>query len=291
MPQFNANLSGPRVNYNAAASINVNRLNRLEKGLMRSMEHISSGVRITRPADDVADHSVSEKLRGQIRGMSAASRNIQDGIALVNVAEGALNEVNDMLNRIRELSTQAANGTMTDVDRQNIGMEINKLKEEIDYISDSAQYNGKSLLNGTGEWGHRSGGNLQINADNLYNTDYIRYTVPIINTRTLGIDGDNLLVDSQETAGASIDIAKEAVNRVNAVRADLGAIASRLEQAWKNIDKITEDNQSYESVIRDTDVAEEMISVTRDQIISQYCNAMLAQANQTPQSILQLLSR
>jgi len=290
MPQFNANLNGPRINYNSAASLNVNRLNQLERGLMRSMEHVSSGIRITRPADDVAGHNVSEKLRGQIRSMSTASRNIQDGIALINVAEGALNEVADMLNRTRELSIQAANGTVTDEDRQNIEVEINKLKEEIDYISNSAQYNGKPLLNGKSEWGARSGGNLQINANNHYNTDYVRYTIPVINTATLGIDGENLSAGSQAGASEAIDKAKNAVNQVNAVRAELGAAASRLEQAWKTIDTMTEDNQSYESTIRDTDIAEEMITVTRDQIISQYCNAMLAQANQTPQSILQLLS-
>jgi len=290
MSLSNAQLTGPRVNFNSAASLNVSRQGQLEKSLTRSMERISSGIRITRPADDVAGHNVSEKLRGQIRSMSAASRNIQDGIALINVADGALNEVADMLHRTRELSTQAANGTITDEDRLNIEAEINKLKEEIDYISGSAQYNGKSLLNGGSEWGRRDGGNLQINANNLYNTDYVRYRIPVINTATLGIDGENLSAGSQESAGAAIDIAKEAVNRVNAVRAELGAAASRLEKAWENIDKITEDNQAYESKIRDTDMAEEMINVTRDQIVSQYCNAMLAQANQTPQSILQLLS-
>jgi flagellin len=295
--------------------MNVNRLDTLEKGLMRSMQRVASGERVTRAADDVAAHGVSERLRGHIRGLHAASRNAQDGIALINVAEAALNEVDEILHRMRELSVEAANGTNTDEDRLFIQMEVDKLKDEINATSKNTNYNNLQLLDGTGDWGEGKGGYFQTGtggipaspvtvrvegANGYYkmekknsepNSEYIRHRIPAVNTKTLGIDGDAMLVDTQESAGAAIDKVIAAVDYVNNVRANLGGIANRLEHAWYNIDKIAEDNESYESVLRDTDVPAEMISVTRDQIINQYCTAMLAQANQSPATILQLLNK
>jgi len=281
----------PRINFNAPAMMNVNRLSVLEKGLMRSMQRVSSGERVTRPADDVAAHGVSEHLRGQIRSKAVASRNVQDGIALINVAEGALNEVDSILHRLRELSVQSANGPYTDKDRSYIQLEVDTLKTEINFISDSTHYNGHILLNGTGDWGTGKGGFFQIDANNVPNNDFISHKIPVVNTVSLGLDGDDMRVDTQEGAAESIDKVKNAVEYINHVRANLGGIANRLEHSWKNTEKMIEDNLSYDSILRDTDVAEEMISVTRDQIISQYCTSMLAQANQTPNSILQLLNR
>ncbi|MDR3013332.1 MAG: hypothetical protein LBU70_09030 [Chitinispirillales bacterium] len=281
----------PSINFNAPAMINVNRLNHLGKGLMRSMERVASGTRITRAADDVAAHGVAEFLRGQIRCMNVAARNVQDGIALANVAEGALNEMHSMLHRIRELAIQSANGTYTDEDRKYITMEVDNLKAEINFISETTHYNGHTLLNGRGEWSTGKGGFIQMGPNSDKDVDFISHKIPPVNTVALGIDGDDLRVDTMENAQEAIDKAAAAVEYINSVKGSLGAIANRLEFAWKNIEKLGEDNLAYESLLRDTDIAAEMINITRDQIISQYSNAMLAQANQTPQSILQLLNR
>jgi flagellin len=277
------------MNFNGAAMMNVNRLNVIEKDMMRSMQRISSGERITRAADFVDAHGVSEKLRGQIRSMSMASRNVQDGIALINVAEGALNEVNDMLNRMRELSIQAANGTLTNADRECITIEINKIKEEINFISENTIYNGHTLLNGKGEWGDGKGGYFQIGSDNTPNIDFIRHKIDEVSTRTLNLD--DLSVATMEEAQAAIDKVKDAVDFVTQVRANLGGIANRLEHSWRNTEKMIEDNTAFDSKLRDTDFGAEMIELTKNQILNQYCNAMLAQANQSPMSIFQLLSR
>ncbi|MDR2693771.1 MAG: hypothetical protein LBB74_06100 [Chitinispirillales bacterium] len=305
----------PRINFNAPAMTNVNRLDTLEKGLMRSMQRVASGERVTRAADDVAAHGVGERLKGQIRGLHMVSRNVQDGIALINVAEAALNEVDDMLHRLRELSVQAANGTLTDDDRQTIQMEVDKLKDEINATSRNTQYNNLQLLDGTGEWGTGKGGYFQVGTGGLPNSrvtvrregangssrmvkennepnaEYIKHRIPAVTTKTLGIDGKSMNVETQEAASNAIDSVIGAVDYVNSVRANLGGIANRLEHAWNNVNKIAEDSQSYESVLMDTDVPGEMITITRDQIINQYCTAMLAQANQTPNTILQLLSK
>ena len=283
--------SMPRINFNAPAMMNVNRLDVLEKGLMRSLQRVSSGVRITRPADDVAAHGVAEHLRGQIRSKAMASRNVQDGIALINVAEGALNEVDSILHRMRELSVQSANGTYNDNDRGHLQLELDTLKDEINFISESTHYNGHKLLNGTGDWGTGKGGYFQIDANNVPNNDFLSHKIPPVNTTSLGIDHDEMRIDSQVSAAEGIDKIRNAVDYINHVRATLGGVANRLEHSWKNTEKMIEENQAYESLLRDTDVPEEMISVTRDQIVSQYCTAMLAQANQTPNTILQLLSK
>ncbi|MDR2591814.1 MAG: hypothetical protein LBC59_03305 [Chitinispirillales bacterium] len=304
----------PRINFNAPAMMNVNRLDTLEKGLMRSMQRVASGERVTRAADDVAAHGVGERLKGHIRGLHMVARNVQDGIALINVAEAALNEVDDMLHRMRELTVQAAHGTLTDEDRLSIQMEVNVLKDEINATAKNTQYNRIQLLDGTGEWGEGKGGFFQVGVgglpnsrvtvrregasgarmvseNNEPNSEYIRHRIPAVTTKTLGIDGDDMNVETREGASEAIDKVIGAVDYVNSVRANLGGIANRLEHAWNNVNKVAEDNQSYESILMDTDVPAEMISITRDQIISQYCTAMLAQANQTPGTILQLLNK
>ncbi|MDR2579183.1 MAG: hypothetical protein LBC70_10330 [Chitinispirillales bacterium] len=281
----------PSINFNAPAMVNANRLNQLHNGLMRSMQRVASGERITRPADDVAAHGVSEFLRGQIRCKSVASRNVQDGIAMINVAEAALNEVDAILHRMRELTVQAANGTYTDEERKYISMEVNSLKDEINAISNNTHYNGHMLLNGTGDWGTGRGGFIQMGTQNTSGVDHLTHVIPPVHTESLGLHGDDMSVDTMHSAQEAIDKVIAAVDYINAVRADLGGVANRLEHSWKNVEKMIEDNQGYQSLLRDTDIAEEMINITRDQIITQYSTAMLAQANQTPQSILQLLSR
>ena len=317
--------------------MNVHRMSYLDKALTSSMQKVSSGVRINRSADDVNGYHMSEQLRAQIKGLNMASRNIQDGISLINVAEGALQEVHDMLHRMRELSVQAANGTTTEDDRKNIMIEINKLRDEIDHISETTTFNGQPLLSGKGAWGAgEKGGYLQVGTTGIPgnqfdatpadtpgkfnispraipNSDFINHKIPVVNVASLGlergtkwitdfeidpniIDGvrreveyDNLSLITQESAGAAIDRIMAAVDMVNEVRSGLASIANRLEHTWRNNEVMAEDTQAYESKIRDTDIAEEMVNLTRDMIIKQYSTAMLAQANQTPQSILQLL--
>jgi flagellin-like hook-associated protein FlgL len=193
-------------------------------------------------------------------------------------------------------------------------MEVNTLRDEINATSKNTHYNNLQLLDGTADWGAGKGGYFQMGTGGLPNSqvtvrregrndarmvkentepngEYIRHRIPAVTTKTLGIDGDDMNVETQEAASDAIDKVKGAVDYVNSVRANLGGIANRLEHAWNNINKIAEDNQAYESVLMDTDVPGEMIAITRDQIINQYCTAMLAQANQTPDSILQLLNK
>jgi len=280
---------GPRINFNAPAMTNVNRLDLLEGKMKRSMERISSGERLTRAADGVDAFGISEQLRGKIRSLHTASRNVQDGIALINVAEGALAEVDDILHRMRELTVQAANGTLTDEDRKYISLEIDKLREEINYTSENTQYNGHKLLSGKSIWNNDKGGYIQMNTENKEHIDNIPRKIDTVNTATLFLD--DLSVDTQLEAGAAIDLVKNAVDIISDVRSKLGATANRLEEAWRHTEKIVEDNTAYESKLRDTDVAAEMVEQAKNQIIHQYCNSMLAQANQTPQSIFRLLSK
>ncbi|MFP4164040.1 MAG: flagellin [Chitinispirillaceae bacterium] len=279
----------PRINYNAPAMTTVSRMNQINKHISSSTEKISSGMRINRAADDVYGHSTSEQLRAQIRGMSTASRNNQDGIALINVAEGALNEVTLKLQRMRELSVQASTATVTDKDRKNLELEMNNLKEGLDKITQDTEYNGQKLLNGDSPWGTAPGGVFHVGPNNENNTDYIHYIIPKIDTVELGIDGDNLRMDTQVHASDAISRLDESLNIVSGVRTDLGGISNRLEHNLKNQRVQTENVQAYESLIRDTDIADEMTKLTRDQVLKEYSTAMLSQANMNPQRILKLL--
>lgn len=279
----------PRINYNAPAMVTVNRMTQIDRGLYKSLERMSSGMRINRSADDVPGHNTSEQLRAQIRGLNIGARNIQDGIALINVAEGALNEVTSMLQRIRELSVQAATDTITQTDRSFIEIEVNKLKEEINFTVEHTQYNGQPLLNGIAPWGTHPGGVFHIGPNNDSNTDYLQHTIKTANTVALGIDGDNMLVDTIQNASDALSVLDSAINIVSSVRTDLGAISNRLEHAWANQSVQEQNMQAYESVIRDTDFASEMTLFTRDQILKEYSTAMLSQANMMPQSIMKML--
>ncbi len=279
----------PRINYNAPAMLTQNRMSQVDSKYSKAMERISSGMRINAPSDDVAGHNTSEQLRSQIRSLDAAGKNIQDGIALINVTEGALQEVSDMLQRMRELSVQSANETLTNNDRVEIEAEVNKLKEQIDSVSSNLHFNGQFLLDGSAPWGTAPGGVFHIGPNNISNTDFIQYTIPTVNTVSLGIDGSNLLVDTSTNASAALDTLDIAINVVNSVRTDLGAISNRLEHAWTNQSIQQVNMQSFESIIRDADIAEEMTNLTREKILKEYSTAMLSQANMVPQSILKML--
>jgi flagellin len=260
------------------------------RSLEKSLEKLSTGLRINRAADDAAGLSVSEQLRTQVKGLNVGGRNAQDGVSLVNIAEGALIEVEAMLQRMRELSIQAANDTLTSKERTYCEVEFDQLRTEIDRIVGCTQFNSMRLLDGSAPWG-TTGGVLHIGPnDNATGNDVILITVAGISTGALRIDqARNVYVTSQVSATAAITALDVALNSVNNLRANLGAITNRLEHAITNQENQEQNMQAAESVIRDADFAYETTQFTRNQILQQSSTAMLSQANSIPQSVLSLL--
>ncbi|NLW33221.1 MAG: flagellin [Fibrobacter sp.] len=279
----------PRINHNIPAMVTGSAIRSVDRNLQKSLERLSTGLRINRASDDAAGLSVSEQLRTQVKGLNMGNRNIQDGIALLNIAEGALNEVEAMLQRMRELSIQSANDTLTSAERSYIQIEIDQLKEEMDRIVSGTQYNTQSLLDGSAPWGAGDGGILHIGPNSDDDADVIQYRIDPMDTASLSIDGNNLTLTSQTDATAAISDLDIALSSVNALRADLGAMVNRLEHALTNQENQETNMQAAESVIRDADFAYETTQFTRNQIISQSSVAMLSQANMVPQSVLSLL--
>lgn len=251
----------------------------------KSMEKLSSGLRINRAGDDAAGLSISEKMRGQIRGLDQASRNSADGISMIQTAEGALNETQSILQRMRELSVQAANDTNVTTDRDAINEELKSLTTEIDRIAKTTQFNEKNLLNGDLA---TSGAKLQIGANK---SDDLTLEVKIDNmgSASLGISAASVNVTSNSFAAASIDNVNEAIKKVSTQRSKLGANQNRLEHTIANLDNASENLTAAESRVRDVDMAKEMMSFSKNNILNQAAQAMLAQANQQPQGVLQLL--
>ena len=280
----------PRINHNIPAMITGNALRNVGRDLEKSLEKLSTGLRINRAADDAAGLSVSEQLRTQVSGLNVGGRNAQDGVSLVNIAEGALIEVESMLQRMRELSIQAANDTLTSKERSYCEVEYDELRTEIDRIVGCTQFNSMRLLDGSAPWG-TTGGVLHIGPnDNSTGNDVVIITVAGISTGALSIDsGSAVFITSQSDATNSITALDGALTSVNELRARLGAITNRLEHAITNQQNQEQNMQAAESVIRDADFAEETTKFTRNQILSQSSTAMLAQANSLPQSVLTLL--
>ena len=273
-----------RIQHNIMAMNAYRNYNNNTSALSKNLEKLSSGYKINRAGDDAAGLAISEKMRAQITGLETAQKNAKDGISLVQTAEGALTEVHDMLNRMVELATQSANGTYDDdVDRANLQSEMNQLMEEIDRIADSANFNGIELFNGALS---TKGLTLQI-GDTSDAFNQLSFTLADMHTDELGIDGIN--ISSATAAQAAISVIKEAINTVSSVRGNLGAMQNRLDHTINNLSVMTENIQDAESTIRDTDVADEMMAYTKNNILVQSAQAMLAQANQVPQGVLQLL--
>ncbi|HEX3019165.1 MAG TPA: flagellin [Chitinispirillaceae bacterium] len=279
----------PRINHNVPAMITGNSLRQADRSVQKSLERLSTGMRINRAADDAAGLSVSEQLRTQVRGLNMGARNIQDGIALLNIAEGALIEVESMLQRMRELSIQSANDTLTSVERGYIQIEVGELQVEIDRIVGGTQYNSQTLLNGDAPWGTAPGGVLHIGPNSDSATDTIQYQIDAVRTTTLGVDSLSLNVLTQTSSTAAITSLDDALRSVNELRATLGAMTNRLEHALTNQENQETNMQAAESVIRDADFALETSIFTKNQILNQSATAMLAQANAAPQNILSLL--
>ena len=253
-------------------------------GMGKSVEKLSTGQRINRAADDAAGLYISEKMRSQVRGLTQASRNAQDGISAVQTAEGALDEVHAMLQRMRELAVQAGNDTNQDEDRTAIKAEITQLGKEIDAISTKTQFNKQNLLDGN----FNAGKKLQVGANKGQTLDISIKKIDGVEIK-IGAGATEVKVDSNENVGKSLSRIDQAISIVSEQRSKLGAIQNRLEHTIKNLDNAAENTQAAESRIRDTDMAKEMSKFTKDNILTQASQAMLAQANQLPQQVLQLL--
>ena len=267
------------VQHNLSA-MNTNRqLGITTSGQAKSTEKLSSGYRINRAGDDAAGLTISEKMRSQIRGLNKASTNAEDGISLIQVAEGALNEAHSILQRMNELATQAANDTNTTSDRTAIQQEIDALTSEIDRIASTTQFNTMNLINGSFK-----GKNLQVGA---LKDQKITISISAMNASSLKISG--LKVTSFNSAGSSMKKIQDAISKVSTQRSALGALQNRLEHTVANLDTTAENTQSAESRIRDVDMAKEMVEYSKNNILAQAGQSMLAQANQSTQGVLSIL--
>lgn len=275
------------INHNLTAMNAYRNLASVNERVDKNMEKLSSGMRINRAADDAAGLAISEKMRGQIKGLNMATKNSQDGISLIQTAEGALNETHSILQRMRELSVQSANDTNTTEDREKLQLEMNQLRQELDRVSTSTEFNTRKLL--TGEYAE-GGLTFHIGANKDQN---VKLNIADMSATYLkvngGTDEEALSISTQEDANSSILTVNNALERVSEERANLGALQNRLEHTINNLRVSGENLQASESRIRDADMANEMVSLNKDRIISQAGTAMLAQANTSPQSVLQLL--
>ena len=356
-----------RIQHNIAALNSYRNLTNNNSAVSKNLEKLSSGYRINRAGDDAAGLAISEKMRAQITGLNTAQKNAQDGVSLVQTAEGALTEVHSMLNRMVELADQSANGTYDDkVDRENLQKEITSLKDEIDRIADSTNFNGINLLDGSLQDGAKidvtvSGANVQDNGDGSFkidtasmaenetitingksytytktastagkfsdfaelkklaeadglelggdinkvtakkvgkeltlqigdtSADFNQMTVGVNDMHTAALGIADIDISTQQGAKNAVDLIKNAINSVSSTRGDLGAIQNRLEHTINNLSVTAENMTAAESRIRDVDMANEMMAYTKNNILVQSSQAMLAQANQIPQGVLQLL--
>ena len=247
-------------------------------------EKLSSGYKVNRAADDAAGLTISEKMRSQIRGLTQASANAQDGVSCVQTAEGALTEVHSMLQRMNELAVKAANGTNTSADRKAIQFEVSALICEIDRVKQSTQFNTLNLLDGT--FATAKNITVQVGAADA-DEQRIQIKIASISTGKLGIKSVN--VSTLAGARAAISKITQAIAKVSAIRSGLGAIQNRLEHTIANLDNVVENTTAAESQIRDTDMAATMVEYTKNNILQQAGQAMLAQANQSTQGVLSLL--
>ncbi len=276
-----------RINHNISSMVASNALGQNNYAEGKNLEKLSTGLRINRAADDSAGLGVSENLRAQVNGTAQAKKNAQDGVAALNIADGAGNEITSLLQRMRELAVQSANDTLTSTERAYSDTEFQQLSLEITRISSVTNYNGQHLLDGTG-FGGAVSNKLHIDANNsAAGNDELTVTIAKLDSTTLGVNASNVLTQGGSTA--AITKLDAALNSVNSARATIGAYTNRLEHAITNLDTSNTNQQSAESQIRDVDFATETASFTKNQILTQSATAMLAQANQIPQGVLKLL--
>ena len=247
----------------------------------KSTEKLSSGYKVNRAGDDAAGLTISEKMRSQIRGLNKASENAQNGVSLVQTAEGALNEAHAILQRMNEIATQAANDTNTTADRGAIKKELTQLSTELTRISSTTQFNTMNLLDGK-----FTAKNLQVGA---LAGQKITISIKAMSATALGVKDDELKVSTFGLAGSTMTKIQKAISQVSAQRSDLGAVQNRLEYTINNLNTTSENTSAAESLIRDTDMASEMVNYSKNQILAQAGQSMLAQANSSNQGVLSLL--
>ncbi|GAB1431461.1 flagellin [Spirochaetota bacterium] len=283
------------INHNLSAMFANRSLGVTNNSVEKNMEKLSSGLRINRAGDDASGLAVSEKMRSQIRGLNQASKNAANGISFIQSTEGYLQETQDIIQRLRELAVQASNGIYSAEDRMQIQVEVSQLVDEIDRIASHAQFNGMNVL--TGRFAREEGENIVTGSMWFHigaNMDQReRVFIGTMTSKALGVknvgDDSIMTLEDPDNANRSIGVLDAALKKVNKQRADLGAYQNRLEHAVRGIDIGAENLQAAESRIRDADMASEMVEFTKNRILAQAGNAMLAQANQKTQQVLQLL--
>lgn len=277
---------GLRINTNTAA-LNAQRTLGMNKyALDKSLERLSSGYRINRAGDDAAGLAISENLKAQIRGLKQAARNAQDGISLIQVAEGSLNEISSILIRLRELAVQAASDTIGPVERQFLNVEYDQLVSEVDRIADGTEFNGTQLLSGTG-----SILDFQVGTRNDPNIDRISLDASKADANAAALGINLTSVADKASAQNSLTAIDSAIVAVSAMRADFGAVQNRLNSTYGNLQVSLENMAAANSRVRDADVAEETAELTKNNILLQAGTAVLAQANLSSQSALALLNK
>lgn len=283
------------INHNLSAMFSQRVLGETNLSNTKNIEKLSSGMRINRAGDDASGLAVSEKMRSQIRGLNQANINAQNGISFIQTTEGYLQETQDIIQRLRELSVQSSNGIYTAEDRMQIQVEVSQLIAEIDRVASHAQFNGMNLL--TGRFARETGENtvtgsmwfhIGANMDQRTRAYIGTMTAAALGLRNLG-DESIMSLSSPDSANRAIGTLDQAIKIINKQRADLGAYQNRLEFTMRGLQIGAENLQAAESRIRDTDMAKEMVDFTKNQILTQSGTAMLAQANQTTQSVLSLL--
>ena len=280
------------INHNMSSLYADRVLNVSNDNMLKNIEKLSSGEKINRAGDDASGLAVSEKMRSQIRGLNQASRNIQNGVSFIQTTEGYLQETTDILQRIRELSVQSANGIYSSEDRMQIQVEVSQLVSEIDRIASQAQFNGMNMLTGRFAQASNEVMQFQIGANVDQNT---RVFIGTMTASALGLKGiqgqdDQITISDPEQANATLGAVDNALLTVTKQRADLGAYQNRFEMAVNGVNIAAENTQSAESRIRDTDMAAQMVEFTKNQILTQSATAMLSQANSSSQNVLALLA-
>jgi len=271
------------VQHNLTAMNSNRMLGLTQSSLTKTTEKLSSGYKINRAGDNAAGLAISEKMRRQVRGLTQASTNAQDGISAVQTAEGALNEVHDMLQRMNELAVQAANDTNMSADRSYIQMELDQLMTEISRVATTTTFNEQCLLNGS-----FTGKKLQVGSESAVDQT-ISLNISSMSASGLGLTSTSIKVSTHSAAQSSIATIKSAMTKVSKLRSKLGAVQNRLEHTIANLDNVVENTTAAESRIRDTDMAAEMVKFSNRNILQQAGQAMLAQANQSNQGVLSLL--
>lgn len=282
-----------RINHNINSMYTQGALVKTNRDLSKSLEKLSTGLRINRASDDAAGLAISENLRAQVRGAAQAQRNALDGTALLQIAEGATNEISEILQRMRELAIQAANDTLTSTERNYANQEFDALRKEIDRISAVTNYNGMELIssgaNRFGVSGATTNTSFWIDSNSTAGVDSITVTLETMTVSSLNSDLNTANLTTQSNAASAISYIDTAMDSVNSSRAKIGAYINRLEHAINNLMVSETNQQSAESMIRDVNFANETTRFTRNQILLQSGTAMLAQSNMVPQSVLSLL--